>query len=415
MAVGVLFTMDSDSTSPLSPVGAKLASSLSSSFTLPSPAAAPVSEQAPAPALARLIDQIKSARSAKTALLIRGGGSKDFFGETPHLDPATAPRRAILDMRELSGIASYEPSELVVTARGGTPLVELEAALAEKGQCLPFEPPHFGPGTTVGGMVAAGLSGPARASSGGLRDYILGAKLINGKGELVSFGGTVMKNVAGYDVARLLSGSMGTLGAICEVSLKVLPIAPATMTLRFDMTEARALERLNAWSTEPIPLNASVYWDGTMALRLRGGQQAVSAAARAIGGEVIDPHFSQSFWRGLRDQTDEYFVNAKHAVKTGVALWRLSLPQTAPPLNLPGELMFEWGGAQRWLCTTAPASTLRNAVKAYGGHATLFRALDKSPGVFTPLAPPLDRIQHEIKKAFDPFGIFNPGRLYPQL
>jgi glycolate oxidase FAD binding subunit len=409
--------MTTDPSSPLSPLASKLASSLSSGFAPQSQASGGESASSadmPA-ALARMIDQIKSAKPGRTILNIKGGGSKDFFGEATTRDMPKGPRLQVLDVRELAGITSYEPTELVVTARGGTSLVELEAALAEKGQCLPFDPPHFGPGTTVGGMVAAGLSGPARASVGSVRDYILGAKLLNGKGELLNFGGTVMKNVAGYDVARVLSGSMGTLGVLCEVSLKVLPIAPATITLRFDMDEAHALERLNAWATEPLPLNASVFWDGAMALRLRGARAAVDGAAKALGGEVIDAHFAQSFWRGLRDQTDEYFVNAKHAVQAGGALWRLSLPQTAPPMGLPGELMIEWGGAQRWLCTTAPAAGVRDAVKALGGHATLFRTLDKSPGVFAPLEPPLDRIHREIKKAFDPAGIFNPGRLYPQM
>lgn len=402
-------------------MGSRLASSLSTAFAPQSQASS--LEKSPAgttpAALTRLIDQVKSAKSSRTVLQIRGGGSKDFFGEPISAGGSTGAsssgRSQVLDVRPLTGIASYDPSELVVTVRGGTPLVELEAALAEKGQCLPFDPPHFGPGTTVGGMVAAGLSGPARASVGSVRDYVLGAQLLNGKGELLSFGGQVMKNVAGYDVARVLSGSMGTLGVICEVSLKVLPIAPSTVTLRFEMDEAHALERLNAWSAEPLPLNASVYWDGTMALRLRGAKAAVDAAAKTLGGEVIDAHFAQSFWRGLRDQTDEYFVNAKHAVQAGGALWRLSMPQTAAPLALPGEQMIEWGGAQRWLCTTAPAQGLRDAVRLLGGHATLFRSIDKSAGVFAPLEPPLDRIHRDIKKAFDPAGIFNPGRLYPQL
>ena len=204
------------------------------------------------PHLQTLIERIHAATRARAQLDIRGGGSKIFYGEAPQGEP--------FDVTGLTGISSYEPTELVVTARCGTPLAELEAALAEKGQCLPFEPPHFGPGATVGGMVAAGLAGPARAAVGGVRDYMLGATILNGKAELLSFGGQVMKNVAGYDVSRLLAGSMGTLGVICEVSLKVLPMAPGTATLRFTLGQEEALQRINRWAGQPLPLNASAWW-----------------------------------------------------------------------------------------------------------------------------------------------------------
>ena len=233
------------------------------------------------PALQMLIDRVQTAQSAGAQLCIQGGGTKAFYGE--------APAGELLDTRVLEGISSYEPTELVVTARCGTSLAELEATLAEQGQCLPFEPPHFGPGATVGGMVAAGLSGPSRAAVGAVRDYVLGATLLNGRGEVLSFGGQVMKNVAGYDVSRLLAGSMGTLGVILEVSLKVLPVAPATATLRFSMDEAGAIRRLNEWGGQPLPINASAWWDGTLVLRLRGALAAVNAAISKLGGELIDP------------------------------------------------------------------------------------------------------------------------------
>jgi glycolate oxidase FAD binding subunit len=357
--------------------------------------------------LAGLIDRVRAARADRTALELRGGGTKAFYGGPPHGEP--------LDLRPLAGIGSYEPSELVITARGGTPLAELESVLAEHGQCLPFEPPHFGAGGTVGGMVAAGLAGPARAAVGSVRDYVLGAKLLNGRAELVGFGGTVMKNVAGYDVSRMLAGSMGILGVICEVSLKVLPVAPSTLTLRLEMDAATAIRRLNEWGGQPLPLNASAWWEGTLVLRLSGAGAAVRAAQARIGGEVVAPGLAATFWAGLRDQGDEFFAGALRAVAGGAALWRLSVPATTPPLALSGEQLLEWGGAQRWICTTAPAATLRQAAAAVGGHAVLFRAGDKSAGAFAPLAPPLDRIHRELKKAFDPDGVFNPGRLVPGL
>jgi len=380
-------------------------------------------------ALDRLVDQIQTARAAKASLDIRGGGTKAFYGEGRQGEP--------LDVTPLAGISSYEPSELVVTVRAGTPLAELEAVLAEQGQWLPFEPPHFGDGGTnqstvppaggtnqstvppaggtVGGMVAAGLAGPARASAGGVRDYVLGATLINGRAEVLSFGGQVMKNVAGYDVSRLLAGSMGVLGVIAEVSLKVLPLPVATATLRFELDQAAALLKLNQWGGQPLPLSASAWWDGMLVLRLAGARAAVDAACATLGGEAIDPALAAGFWQGLRDQRDEFFVGALKAVQGGATLWRLSVPQTAPPLALSGEQLIEWGGAQRWLCTSTPAAQLREAAAAVGGHAVLFRGADKSAGVFAPLAPAQERIQRQLKAAFDPEGVFNRGRLYPWL
>ena len=367
------------------------------------------------PALQALVERVLAARETGLPLQIRGGGSKGFYGN--------APSGELLDTRGLAGVSSYEPTELVVSARAGTPLAELEALLATRGQCLAFEPPHFGApgvpmrerGATVGGMVAAGLSGPSRAAVGAVRDHLLGATLLSGRGEVLSFGGQVMKNVAGYDVSRLLAGSLGVLGLILEVSLKVLPVAPASVTLRFEMDQASALARLNDWAGQPLPLNASAWWDGFLIVRLRGARAAVQAARVRLGGELVEAAFAEPFWDGLRHQDDEFFANAQAAVETGASLWRLSLPPTAPASVLAGELMLEWGGAQRWLCSELPAAQVREHAAGVGGHATLFRANDKSAGVFAPLAPPLARIHRELKKAFDPQGVFNPGRLYPDL
>jgi len=362
------------------------------------------------PALSRLIDRVRAAQQSGTPLCIRGGGTKDFYG--------AAPQGELLGTAELAGISSYQPTELVVTARCGTPLAELEAALAEKGQCLPFEPPRFSAGGTVGGMVAAGLSGPSRASVGAVRDYVLGATLLNGQGEVLSFGGQVIKNVAGYDVSRLLAGSLGTLGVILEVSIKVLPVAPATVTLRFEMKQAAALAQLHQWGGQPLPLNASALWNDHLVVRLRGAVAAVQAATakfQALRGELIEPDLADPFWQGLRDHRDEFFMAARAAVDSGGALWRLSVPQTAPMLDLPGTPMIEWAGGQRWCVTPrADADTvtrLRDIAKRVGGHATLFRSVDKAAGAFSPLASPLDRIHRELKRSFDPHGLFNPGRL----
>lgn len=378
------------------------------------------------PALDALIEQVQAARAAGTKLDIRGGGSKAWWGE-----PVATDTQA-LDVKPLAGISSYEPSELVVTARAGTPLHELEAVLAAQGQGLAFEPPRFavngahthgtggstdggtGGGTgggTVGGMVAAGLAGPARLAAGGLRDHVLGVTLLNGRGELLSFGGQVIKNVAGYDVSRLLAGSQGVLGVICEVSLKVLPLPPATATLRFDLDEATAIRRVNEWGGQPLPLHATAWWEGTLVVRLSGAAAAVQSACTRLGGEAIAPDMAAGFWTGLRDQHDEFFIGAQRAVQLGATLWRLAVPPTTPPLKLSGEQLIEWGGGQRWLCTTAPAAALREAALAAGGHATLWRSKDRRPGVFTPPKPPLDRIHAQIKQAFDPDGLFNPGRL----
>ena len=358
-------------------------------------------------ALARLVDQVQTARAANGHVRIVGGGTKDFYGNALQGEP--------LDVRALAGISSYEPTELVVTVRAGTPLAELEAVLAEKGQHLAFEPPRFGASSTVGGMVAAGLSGPTRAAAGSLRDHLLGASLLNGRGEVLSFGGQVMKNVAGYDVSRVLSGSMGVLGVICEVSLKVLPRPTATVTLRFDLDQASALAQLNAWGGQPLPISASALWNGTLVLRLAGARAAVQTASQQLGGEAIDPALAAGFWQGLRDQQDEFFTAAAQAMETGAALWRLGVAQTAAPITLPGEQLVEWGGAQRWLCTAASAAQVRLAAAAAGGHATLFRGHDKSAGAFHPLTAPLARFHRELKKAFDPDRVFNRGRLYAEL
>ncbi len=373
-----------------------------------------------------LIDAVRQAAAEGRTLRLRGGGSKDFWGQSLTGE--------VLDTRAYQGIVSYEPSELVVTARCGTPLAELEATLAEKGQCLAFEPPHFGEGATVGGMVAAGLSGPARATAGAVRDYVLGARFINGLGEHLTFGGQVMKNVAGYDVSRLMAGSWGTLGLITEVSLKVLPVAPAEATLMCaGLAQADALALLHRWGGQPLPLNASAWVRDTTAqpvadylfVRLRGAVAAVqsaigkmSADALALGAQVqqMDADEAAQDWRASGDQAMPFY----DAPAPDACLWRLSVPQTAPVLDLPFATYIEWQGAQRWLWAPAAAAfSIRTAAQAAGGHATLFRAsaahadADKLVGVNSPLDPVQQRIQQQLQQQFDPKGVFATGRLYP--
>ena len=350
--------------------------------------------------VAQYAERIRAAAAGKKPLRLRGGGTKDFYGQ--------ALQGEILDTRAYAGIVAYEPSELVVTVRCGTPLAELEAALGAQGQQLAFEPPHFGSGATVGGMIAAGLSGPRRQAAGAVRDFVLGVRLLDGRGDDLSFGGQVMKNVAGYDVSRPMAGTLGTLGMILEVSLKVLPRPFAEATLRLELPQDKAIEMLNHWGGQPLPISASAWEGGELALRLSGAASAIEAARATIGGEAMDEAQAQAYWRGIREQTVAFFAGDK-------PLWRLSLPSVAPPLALPGEELIEWGGAQRWLASNADARTVREAAAQARGHATLFRAADKSAGVFTPLAPTLAKIHSKLKQAFDPSGIFNPGRMYPDL
>jgi len=348
----------------------------------------------------RLRDRIRDAASRRAPLRLRGSGSKDFYGGEP--------RGEILDAREHAGIVDYEPTELVMTARCGTPLAELEAALAECGQMLPFEPPHFAAGATLGGCVAAGLSGPRRASAGAVRDFVLGARLLDGRAQEVTFGGRVMKNVAGYDVARLLAGSLGTLGLILEVSLKVLPRPAAETTLRLALGQDEALSALAHWAGRPLPITASAWRDGELHLRLSGAPAALRVAAHELAGEALEPDAARRLWDSVREQTHPFFAG-------DMPLWRLSVPAHAPRLALEGDMLIEWGGGLRWLRSNADPASVRAAATAAGGHATLFRGGDKSAGVFAPLAPVLARLHRGLKAAFDPAGIFNPGRLYPDL
>jgi glycolate oxidase FAD binding subunit len=395
--------------------------------------------------LLQITKRIQAATAERTPLRIQGGGSKDFYGQSLEGE--------LLDVSGWRGIVSYEPSELVITARAGTPLAELEATLAEQGQCLAFEPPHFQISSgdaparlssplgaaSVGGMVACGLSGPARASVGAVRDYVLGVKLINGRGEHLTFGGQVIKNVAGYDVSRLMVGAMGTLGLLTEISLKVLPVAAAEATLMCaGVAQQRALDLLNRWGAQALPLNASCWvFDGDakpprdlLFVRLRGAAAAVQAAGprlmadlQAQGGQAVLMDNAQAGpdWAACRDLRLPFFAppDAPSGSTSQMALWRLSVPQTAPVLDLPYAQLIEWHGGLRWLWAPVEAQAqVRQAVAAVAGTATLFIAVGAdSTGAtarFSPMDPVLAGIHQRLKAEFDPAGIFNRGRLYPE-
>jgi glycolate oxidase FAD binding subunit len=345
--------------------------------------------------LTAFIDRIRAAYAAETPLVIHGGGSKTFYGNPDEGE--------VLATRALTGVVDYQPKELVLTARAGTPLAELEALLAEHKQMLAFEPPHFNGAATLGGCVASGLSGPRRPYTGSVRDFVLGVRMIDGSGQPLRFGGQVIKNVAGYDVSRLMVGALGTLGLLTDVSLKVLPRPAAETTLQFELDEVAAIQRMNQWAGQPLPLSATSWHAGLLSVRLSGAPSSVRAAQVKLGGEPL--HEAGAFWQRLRDQATPFFDKRP--------LWRLAVNPTTPPLQLGDAQWIEWGGAVRWLASDLPAATLREAAKTAGGHATLFRGRAPADGVFAPLAPALLTLHRNLKQRFDPRSIFNRGRLYP--
>lgn len=343
----------------------------------------------------RLVAQVQRSLASRTPLRIRGGDSKAFLGRAVDGEE--------LDTRGHRGIVSYDPTELVVTARAGTPVAELNALLDDAGQMLPCEPPAFGTAATVGGAVASGLSGPRRPWSGSVRDFVLGCRVITGQGKHLRFGGEVMKNVAGYDMSRLLAGSFGCLGVLTEVSLKVLPKPRERRSLSLELNAGEALRELSAWRRAALPVSGACHVDGTLHVRLEGGTGSVASAVDRIGGAGLDT----GFWESLREQRLPFFDDPR-------ALWRLSVPNNTPLEALPGAVLIDWAGAQRWLKSDAPAATIRQIAQSAGGHATCFTPLAASEP-FHPLAAPLLRFHRQLKQQLDPHGIFNPGRMYADL
>lgn len=347
---------------------------------------------------AALQANVLEAMAQGSPLQIVGGGSKIFYGRAPQGDP--------LSVTGHRGVISYEPTELVITARAGTRLADVESLLAEHNQMLPFDPPYFTDAATLGGAIATGLSGPCRPYAGSARDFVLGVKVLTGKGEILGFGGQVMKNVAGFDVSRFMAGSLGTLGVLLEVSLKVLPRPESEQTLLFESSELDAIRRMNAWAGQPLPLSGAAFDGGRLYLRLSGSTAALNAAREKLGGELVAD--GAVFWRDVRDHTCTFFQG-------DAPLWRVSVPAATPPLDLSGEWLLDWGGAQRWLKTSSAATTIRELTAKAGGHATLFRGGDRQGAVFHPLSPALMALHQRLKAAFDPHGILNLGRMYSDL
>lgn len=350
--------------------------------------------------LAGWSERVRRAAADGTALCIVGGGTKDFYGQDLVGEP--------FPTRSYTGVVDYDPTELVITARCGTPLEEIERTLAGARQMLGFEPPRFGSGSTIGGCVAAGLSGPRRPYSGAARDHVLGVRLLDGKGEDLAFGGRVMKNVAGFDVSRLTVGSLGTLGVVLEVSLRCLPLPKVEATRILELDGSAAVRRMNEWGARPLPVTATWHAGGKLFVRLSGAESAVASAAREIGGGSLED--AAVFWAAVRDQTNEFFARARDR-----ALWRLSVASTTPYTEFGGAQAIEWGGALRWVTPGDGTETerLRAWARQHGGHATLFRG-EKSTGVFQALDAPIAAIHRALKSTFDPAGIFNRRRMYPE-
>jgi glycolate oxidase FAD binding subunit len=358
-------------------------------------------------ASAALADQVRAASATGTPLRIVGGDSKRFYGRALAGEPLVTNGHR--------GVLRYDPAELVITARAGTPLAEIEALLARHGQRLPFEPPAFGAAATIGGAIAAGLAGPARAARGPVRDYVLGVTLLTGDGRILRFGGEVMKNVAGYDVSRLLAGSLGILGVLLEVSLKVLPVPAGSLTVRRRLDAPAAIELLASATQRGLPVSASFWCEGELQVRLEGSAAGLAVIAPEFGGEPVAPADAGALWHEVREQRHPFFGGSG-------PLWRLALPVTATVAAMRGQpaAAFEWNGGQVWI-QGAARPAIEALARASGGTATLFRStdVDASPAtageVFTPLPPALLELHRAVKRVFDPAGILNPGRMYAGL
>ena len=347
-----------------------------------------------------LREQVLAAGANGHGLNITGSGSKAFLGANP---AALMKPTAALDMRAHHGIIRYDPAELVLVARAGTPLTMIESLLAEHGQMLGFEPPHFGPEATLGGTVACGFSGPRRPFSGAVRDAVLGCRMINGQGEILAFGGQVIKNVAGFDLSRLMVGAHGTLGVLLDVSLRVLPRPESERTLVVSMTAAEALSAMNRWQGQPWPLSGLAHDGNWTYLRLAGHEKAVACAQAELGGEWAAD--GVGFWQRLKEHQSRFF----RYPALGGSLWRLSLAPATPVLNISGEWLYDWGGALRWLRSDEPAAAVFDVAGRVGGHALRFWGGCAGEPWIQPLRPGLSRLQGALRRSFDPRAIFNPG------
>lgn len=342
---------------------------------------------------AELASQVTAASQTQSPLKIIAGRSKTFYGN--------AVQGEQLDISRHSGIIEYQPSELVITARSGTKLTDIEQTLADNNQMLAFEPPMHNNDASYGGAIATGLSGPRRAFTGATRDFVLGTRIINGKGEILQFGGQVMKNVAGYDASRLMAGAQGTLGVLLDISVKVLPKPEQETTLQHDCNESAARELLSNWIQRGLPVSASCHINNTLYIRLSNTENCVQSACKSIGGDVCD----DSIWQAIRNQTHDFFKQAQ--------LWRVSIPSASASIASSGPQLHEWAGALRWIVSDKP---LYDIAKNFGGHATRYTLHDENiTDCFQPLSPGIMALHKRLKHAFDPMHILNPGRLYTTL
>lgn len=344
-----------------------------------------------------IASRIQDAYQQKQPLEIIAGNTKSFYGRKIDAVPFSTLQH--------TGITEYEPSELYISARSGTTLKEIEQTILNNNQILPFEPPYFGSSATLGGCVASGLSGPRRATSGAVRDCILGTEIINGKGEYLRFGGKVMKNVAGYDVSRMMCGALGTLGVLMSITIRLLPKPQSEQTLVFSMSPDDSILHMNKWANTPMPISASFYDEVNLYIRLSGSASSIDKCVKEIGGDLVNS--SDIFWMDIKEQTHKFFL-------TELPLWRICVPPNSPTLNISGDCVMEWNGALRWYVTEQSESEIRAEVLRVNGHAMLFRG-ENTQQKFHPLTDAAMRIQTNLKQAFDPVGILNPGKMYAEL
>ncbi|QMU60699.1 MAG: glycolate oxidase subunit GlcE [Gammaproteobacteria bacterium] len=344
-----------------------------------------------------ITSKLQDAFQQKQALQIKAGNTKPFYGRKINAEPLSLARH--------TGIIEYEPSELYLTARSGTSLLEIEQAVADQNQILPCEPPHFGAAATLGGMIACGLAGPRRVIAGNVRDCVLGTEILNGKGEVLRFGGKVMKNVAGYDVSRLMCGALGTLGVLMSVSLRLLPKPSCEQTIALTVDGATAIIKMNQWANTPMPISATYYDGSELYVRLSSSASAVEACKNEIGGHQTEEH--EMFWTSIKEQTHAFF-------SSDMPLWRISIPPNTPTLNLPGASVMEWNGALRWYKSDAEENIIRSEAKRVGGHANLFKG-NITDQVFHPIPSPSMKLHKKLKQALDPAGILNPGKMFAEL
>ena len=357
-----------------------------------------------------LQQQVLQAYTEKKPLSVVGGNSKCFYGNS--LDAE------IIKTSCHKGILEHEPTELVITARAGTPLQEIDQTLAANHQTLAFEPPHFSDNATVGGMIAAGLSGPARPYQASVQDAVLGCTILNGKGEVLRFGGKVMKNVAGYDVSRLMVGSLGCLGIILDVTLKVIPATMAEATFIFKMEPNQCPAFINELRHQGYPVSASCHFEGELLVRFSAGNNEIESLNKSLSKNYayIDSRQLQdsSFWLHLKEHTLPFFSLEKE--DSDLSLWRLSVSadtDVSSLIDAQTNFISEWGNCVYWFKSNSQSELVFNTAKNISGSASVFKANnDAMTNRFQPLSAVVGNWHKELKNAFDPADILNRGKMY---